>query len=465
MFFNVRIIRIENLYRTLFVMIDSLTEQKIHAAIDIVDVIGVFVELKRRGQNYVGLCPFHDDSSPSMYVSPARGTYKCFSCGAGGDTIDFLCHHKGMKYYEALHWLADRYGIVIPEKHRSKEQFVIDRDKESMYLINEIASNYYESCLSSADSGVGIEYFQKRGINEDTIRSFHLGYCPINSEVINAVKEQKADIKYLFRDNTDVTFKSGKTLHVDNGVGIIFKNEESGRFYDSYQGRVIFPWLDRNGSVIAFGGRCLDAATKGVNRKYVNSPESIVFRKSDALYGICQAAKYILQQDCVYVVEGYLDVLSLHQSGIRNVVSNSGVVLSSEQVKLLLHYTKNIVLVYDSDKAGVEATFRSIDILLQEGANVRCLLLPDGEDPDSYAQNYPVEEVNDCFKMKSEDFIDFQCRLLLRLDDEPTNANSAIRKILHSISLIPDAILRELYFKKLIKVSGISEGALREALE
>lgn len=446
-------------------MIDSITEKKIHAAINIVDVISQFIELKRKGQNYIGLCPFHDDKSPSLYVSPARRTYKCFSCGAGGDAIDFLYNYRGMKYFEAMKWLADRYGIPMQQETKSKEQYLMEKDKESMFLINDIVMTYYESCLANTDNRAGMKYLQSRGINEETIRAFHLGYCPINSDVISVVRSQNADMKFLFRGGTDVSFKSGKSLHVDNGVGIVYRQEESGRFFDVYRGRVIFPWFDRQGSVVGFGGRCLDSATKGVERKYVNSPESIIYHKANELYGFYQAVKAILQEDRVYIVEGYLDVLTLYQLGIRNVVSTSGTVLTAQQVQLLLHYTKNIVLGYDSDSAGMGATLKSIDILLHEGANVSCLSLPEGEDPASFAKSLSEEEAKAYFSTKAEDFLDYMIRILIHPEDEPIAANNAIRKVLKSLSQMPDAILRELYLKKLVKVCGIREDVLSGAFK
>lgn len=438
-------------------MIDPGIIEKIKAAIDIVDVVGEFVELTKKGQNYVGLCPFHDDTTPSLSVSPARGTYKCFACGEGGDAIDFLCDLKGLSFYETMKWLADRYHIEIPEK-LPQNQSRSKRDMDGMYATNRAAMQYYESCLAEADGGKGMKYFRDRGISDEMIQTFHLGYCPVQSDVISAVKEQVKTMKYLFRNGEDVTFKSGKALHVDNGVGIVYK--EKARFLDVYSERVMFPWLDAKGRVVGFAGRCLAAATKGIDRKYVNSPESMIYHKSEELYGLYQAIPAIREKDCVYVVEGYLDVISLYSIGIKNVVANSGTWLSSAQVQLLLKYTKNVVMTYDADNAGVKAMLGNMDVLLKESANVRCLLLPEGEDPDSFVHGHSAEAVIGYFESHQQDFLDFQYRMLIQ--DDPVRMNESICVMLKSIGLIQDEILRELYFKKLSCISQIKEEVLRK---
>lgn len=443
-------------------MIDSVIIEKIKSAIDIVDVVNEFVELTKKGQNYVGLCPFHDDTTPSLSVSPARGTYKCFACGKGGDAIDFLCNLKGLSFYEAMKWLADRYHIEIPEK-QPQNLSSSKRDLDGMYDTNRAAMQYYESCLTKADGGKGLKYFRDRGISDEMIQTFHLGYCPAQSEVIGAVLEQVKTMKYLFRNGEDVTFKSGKTLHVDNGVGIVYK--EKARFLDVYSERVMFPWLDARGRVVGFAGRCLAAATKGVERKYVNSPESLIYHKSEELYGLFQAIPAIREKDCVYVVEGYLDVIALYGVGIKNVVANSGTWLSSAQAQLLLKYTKNIVMTYDADTAGMNAMLGNMDVLLKEGANVRCLLLPEGEDPDSFVHRHSSETVTEYFDSNQMDFLDFQCRMLLPQDGDPVKTNESIRTILKTIELIQDSILKELYLKKLCKVTSLNEEVLRGKLE
>lgn len=443
-------------------MIAPVIIDKIKSTIDIVDVIGEFVELNRKGQNYVGLCPFHDDTTPSLSVSPERGTYKCFACGEGGDAISFLCNHKGISYYEALKWLADRYYIEIPEKQNQVPSRG-RRDFDGMYDTNRAAMQYYESCLAEADGGKGMKYLRERGISDEMIQTFHLGYCPAQSDVIGTVLEEVKTMKYLFRNGEDVTFKSGKTLHVDNGVGIVYK--EKARFMDVYSERVMFPWLDVKGRVVGFAGRCLAGATKGVDRKYVNSPESLIYHKSEELFGLFQAIPSIREKDCVYVVEGYLDVIALYGIGIKNVVANSGTWLNSAQAQLLLKYSKNIVMTYDADTAGVKAMLGNMDVLLKGGANVRCLLLPEGEDPDSYVHSHSEETVVAYFETQQQDFLDFQCRMLLHADDDPVQTNESIRTILKSIEQIPDGILKELYFKKLCKAICINEDVLRGILK
>lgn len=365
----------------------------------------------------------------------------------------------GITYPEALKQLARKYGIDIPEKYLPIDEWIKQKNIEAMLKVNDVVMQYYESCLAAADNGVGMEYFRKRGFTDETIREFRVGYAPQKSDAIGAIREKNLDMKFILTQDTDVTFKSGKTMHVDNGTGIVYQS--NGRFIDRFAGRAIFPWLDKSGKVVAFGGRKLDEATKGVSMKYVNFPESLVYSKGKELWGLCQAQTAIRNSKAVYIVEGYTDVMMLHQVGIENVVSNSGTALSADQARLLKGYTKNVTLVYDADKAGKSAAFRGIPILLQQGLNVKVLLLPEGEDPDSFARKSSPADVADYFTKHAQNFVTFMASMLIKEEDNlPTKADS-IHEILDNISLVSDNILRALYLKELSALSGLSEDVLR----
>lgn len=443
-------------------MINEQTIEKIKNAADIVDVVGQFVTLKKRGANYIGLCPFHEDTSPSFHVSPSRGICKCFACGEGGDAISFLMKHQQMTFEQALRWLAERYNIEIEEQNPASRQTVRDKDRKAMMEINTIAMTCFEQSMQSVEGAAGLDYFRTRGINDEMILRFHLGYCPQQCDLIAAAKEHGLAMQYLFDTNAELYFKSGKATKVRNGVGLLYQSEETHRFNCRFAGRAIFPWINVSGQVVAFGGRKLVAETHGVMGKYVNSPESLIYHKGQELYGLFQARYAIGKSDRVYLVEGYLDVISLHQIGIENVVSSSGTAMSAEQAQLLSRLTKNIVLCYDADEAGLNATFRSIDILLSEGMNVQILRLPEDEDPDAFVHKTSAEDVHTYFETRSQDFLDFLFERTLMSQSHPVGKTDAIRRILQSISLIKDDICRELYFQKFVPMCGIEESILRK---
>lgn len=445
-------------------MIDRATEERIKSAIDIVDIIGEHVQLKKKGASYVGLCPFHDDHSPSFYVSPSRCTWHCFVCDEGGDAITFLMKKLNLTYPEALKHLAAKYSIPIPEQYLPKEEWIKQKEMETMLSVNEASMLYYESCLASTDDTVGLKYFHGRGFTNETIKAYHVGYSPVKSDIIGAVKEKELEMKYLMPSDSDITFKSGKILHVENGVGTIF--QVNGRFLDCFSGRVIFPWLNANGQVVAFGGRKLDEATKGVEMKYRNSPESLVYRKSHELWGLYQAKSAITRANEAYLVEGYTDVMMLHQTGVENVVSCAGTALSSTQAHLLHRFCTNVTLMFDGDDAGLKAAIHNIAPLLQEGMNVKVIVLSYNEDPDNLAKRLATPEVlNTYLRTNTIDFLDF-CTLYIinKETDIPTKA-AAITDLINLIGNIPDEMTRSLYLAECHKRFGIAYGAVTQTSE
>ena len=358
-------------------MIDSQTVERIKDASNIVDVVSEFVTLRKSGSNYKGLCPFHNEKTPSFYVSPARGTCHCFGCGKGGNAISFIMEHEQMTYPEALRWLAHKYNIEIKERELTDDEKREQSERESMFIINEWVSNYFEDILHNNVDGVaiGMQYFRTRGFRDDVIRKFKLGYdLSDRLALARAAKLKGYQDEYLLK------------------TGVCYRNDR-GELIDRYSGRVIFPWIGISGKVVGFGGRVLDSRTKGVNQKYVNSPDSDIYHKDHELYGIYQAKKAIAKEDRVYMVEGYTDVISMHQCGIENVVANSGTALSIHQIHMLHRFTANITLLYDGDSAGIHAALRGTDMLLQEGMNLKVLLLPDSEDPDSFARKHSSDEI------------------------------------------------------------------------
>ena len=410
-------------------MIDRLTIDKILDATDIVDVVSEFVTLRKAGINYKGLCPFHDDKTPSFIVSPAKGICHCFACGKGGTAVSFLMEHEQISYPEALRWLARKYNIEIKEQELSDEQRQEQNERESMYVVNEWAKAYFHrSLLEDADGqAIGQQYFRSRGVRDDIIEKFQLGYALSRR---NALSEAALKAGY----QKEFLIKTGLCYQRDDGTLV-----------DRYAGRVIFPWHNVSGKVSAFGGRLLDSRTKGVQQKYVNSPESDIFHKDRELYGLYHAKRAISKYDCVYMVEGYTDVIAMHQCGLENVVANSGTALSVHQIKLLRRFTPNIVLLYDGDEAGIHAAMRGTDMLLKEGMNVKVLLLPDGDDPDSFSRKHTAEEFVAYIKEHQADFIAFKMNLTLQGVTDPIKRSEAISGIVRSISMIPDQITRDTY--------------------
>ena len=410
-------------------MIDRDTIDKIMEATNIVDVVSEFVTLRKAGINYKGLCPFHDDKTPSFMVSPTKGICHCFACGKGGNAVNFLMEHEQISYPDALRWLAKKYNIEIQERELSAEEKQQATDRESMFIVNEWAKNYFIDILKKNPDGqaIGLQYFRSRGIRDDIIEKFKLGYALPKRDALS-----KAAVAAGYK--ADYLVKTGLCYRKDNG-----------ELVDRYAGRVIFPWFSVSGKVNAFGGRLLDSRTKGVQQKYVNSPESDIFHKERELYGLYQAKREIAKQDHVYMVEGYTDVIAMHQCGICNVVANSGTALSVHQIKALRRFTPNITLLYDGDEAGIHAAMRGTDMLLSEGMNVKVLLLPDGDDPDSFARKHSAEEFRKYVEDNQTDFIRFKSDVMLRGVNDPIKRSEAITSIVRSISVIPNQITRDTY--------------------
>ena len=410
-------------------MIDRDTIDKIMEATNIVDVVSEFVTLRKAGINYKGLCPFHDDKTPSFMVSPTKGICHCFACGKGGNAVNFLMEHEQISYPDALRWLAKKYNIEIQERELSAEEKQQATDRESMFIVNEWAKNYFIDILKNNPDGqaIGLQYFRSRGIRDDIIEKFKLGYALPKRDALS-----KAAVAAGYK--ADYLVKTGLCYRKDNG-----------ELVDRYAGRVIFPWFSVSGKVNAFGGRLLDSRTKGVQQKYVNSPESDIFHKERELYGLYQAKREIAKQDHVYMVEGYTDVIAMHQCGICNVVANSGTALSVHQIKALRRFTPNITLLYDGDEAGIHAAMRGTDMLLGEGMNVKVLLLPDGDDPDSFARKHSAEEFRKYVEDNQTDFIRFKSDVMLRGVNDPIKRSEAITSIVRSISVIPNQITRDTY--------------------
>ena len=424
-------------------MIDRATVDKILDAARIVDVVGEFVTLRKSGVNYKGLCPFHDDRNPSFMVSPSKNICHCFVCGKGGTPAGFLMEHEQMSYPEALRWLAKKYNIEIVEKELTDEERAAQSERESMFIVNEWARDWFHQTLLNDPDGVAIgkQYFRSRGIRDDIIEKFQLGYAPQRRDAL-CQAAQKAGYKAEFLVKT----------------GLCIENERG--LYDRYSGRAIFPWLNVSGKVVAFGGRVLDSRTKGVAQKYVNSPDSDIYHKERELYGIYQAKKAIVKEDRVFMVEGYTDVIAMHQAGIENVVANSGTALSEHQIHLLRRFTQNITLLYDGDEAGIHAAMRGTDMLLAEDMNVKVLLLPDGDDPDSFARKHSTEELRKYIDENQTDFIAFKTRLTVENIDDPVKRSEGISGIVQSISVIPNQILRSTYLTDFARRIGMKEQTL-----
>ena len=438
-------------------MIDRATVDKIMEATNIVDVVGEFVTLRKAGVNYKGLCPFHDDTTPSFMVSPSKQICKCFACGEGGTAINFLMKHEQITYPEALRWLAKKYNIEIQEKELTDEEKKEQSERESMFIVNEWAMHYFQEVMKNDPDGIAIgkQYFRSRGIRDDIIEKFNLGYALQKRDAL-ALAAQKAGYQPEFLKKTGLCM-----AREEKGDG-----KGDGSLSDRYAGRVIFPWLNVSGRVVAFGGRLLDSRTKGVQQKYVNSPDSEIYHKERELYGLYQAKKAIAKEDRVYMVEGYTDVIAMHQCGLENVVANSGTALSAHQIRLLRRFTKNITLLYDGDEAGIHAAMRGTDMLLAEGMNVKVLLLPDGDDPDSFSRKHSAQELKAYIEQNQTDFIAFKARLTVENVTDPVKRSEAIGGIIRSISVIPeqDQLLRSTYISQLSQRFGIKEQTLIDTM-
>ena len=438
-------------------MIDKPTIARIMDSAKIEEVVSEFVTLKKRGINYIGLCPFHNDSHPSFSVSPTRGICHCFTCGKGGNAVNFLMELEQMTYPDALRWLAKKYNIEIQEREMTNEEKQRESERESMFIVNDWAAKYFQDILQNDVDGraIGMQYFRSRGFRDDIIRKFQLGFAlPQRTALYDEAVKKGYNPKYLV--STGLCFKVDKDE----------ENNRSGqdKYLDRFSGRAIFPWLSVSGKVVAFGGRVLDTRTKGVSQKYVNSPDSEIYHKERELYGLYQAKKAIAKEDCVYMVEGYTDVISMHQCGIENVVANSGTALSIHQIRLLHRFTSNIVLLYDGDDAGVHAALRGTDMLLEEEMNVKVLFLPDGNDPDSFARNHTAADFRKYIEDHQVDFIQFKTDLMLRGVTDPVKRSQAINSIVESISKIKNQITRASYITDCAHRLGVNEAIIVNAL-
>ena len=425
-------------------MIDQLTIEKILDAANIVDVVSEFVTLRRRGVNFVGLCPFHNEKTPSFYVSPSKGICKCFSCGKGGNVIHFLMEHEQMSYWDAAKWLARKYGIPYSERELTDSEKALQNERESMFITNQFALDFFKDTLLNTEKGraIGLAYFRKRGFRDDILDKFFLGYCPEEPDAL----ARAALAKGFTKENLIKT-------------GLCYERENDGQLRDRFHGRVIFPVHSISGKVVAFGGRIMSADAKVA--KYVNSPESIIYSKSRELYGLYQAKQAIVRKDRCFLVEGYADVISMFQSGVENVVASSGTSLTPGQIRLIHRFTNNITVLYDGDKAGIKASLRGIDMLLAEGMNVKVLLLPDGEDPDSFAQGRGATAFQEYIDTHQVDFIRFKVNLLMEdAADDPYSRSELIKSITQSISVIQDPIVRSVYITECSQIMKIDERLL-----
>ena len=414
-------------------MIDRITIDKIRSAANIYDIVKEFVTLKKAGANYKGLCPFHDEKTPSFIVSPSKQLFKCFSCGEGGDAVGFIMKHEQMTYPEALKWIAKRYGIEVREKEETEEEKKESSEREAMFAANQWARDYFTDTLYNNVEGVaiGMAYFRARGFRDDIIKKFQLGFClPERDAMAQAALKRGYAEEYLVK------------------TGLCVKTED-GKLLDRYHGRVIFPVHTISGRVVAFGGRVLNTEKQKNVGKYVNSPESSIYNKSHELYGLYLAKHAITKHDRCFLVEGYTDVISMHQAGIENVVSSSGTSLTIGQIRLLRRFTHNITLLYDGDAAGIKASLRGIDLLLAEGMNIKVVLLPEGEDPDSFARNNNAQKYWEYIEAHQMDFIRFKTNLLLKdAESDPQKRSEVIRDIVNSIAVIPDRIVRQTYISQ-----------------
>lgn len=426
-------------------MIDRTTVDRIYAAANIVEIIGEYVTLKRKGVNYMACCPFHNEKTPSFVVSPSKGLYKCFGCGKGGNAVTFLMEHESISYPEALKMVAKRYNIPVEEREETEEDIRRNNDRESMFAVNSWAADYFMNYLHNETEGrsVGLSYFrQQRQLTDATIRKFGLGFCPSYGD-------------RMTRDALEAGYKE-EFLKM---TGLTKARESDGHLYDPFRDRVIFPVHNISGRVVAFGARTLRSDKKVA--KYLNSPESEIYSKRNEIYGLYFAKRAIQQQDCAIMVEGYLDVISMHQVGIEHVVASSGTSLTQQQIRLLSRFSRNMTVIYDSDPAGIKASLRGIDLILQEGLNVRVVLLPEGEDPDSFARSHTADEVRQYIADHEQDFLNFKARLLLdETKGDPARKAMVISDMVQSIAQIPDSIQRAVYIKECARTTDTPEQVL-----
>ena len=423
-------------------VIDHATIERILDTAEISDVVSDFVTLRKRGVNMLGLCPFHNEKTPSFTVSPAKGIYKCFGCGKGGNSVNFIMEHENLTYPEALRWLAKKYNITIVEEEETEEQKQLKDERESLMIVTGFAQKFFTRYLWEENEGrtIGLGYFRERSFRDDILKKFEVGYAP--------------DGKTPF---TEAAQKQGYRIEYLEKTGLTIKREDWMR--DRFAGRVIFPIHSLAGRVIAFGGRILKEDKK--TAKYLNSPESEIYHKSRVLYGIFQAKRDITRLDKCYLVEGYTDVLSMYQAGIENVVASSGTALTSDQIRMVRRFTQNMTIIYDGDEAGIKASLRGIDLVLEEGMNVKVLLLPDGEDPDSYAKKQGASAFLDYIKSNETDFIRFKTQLLLKeAENDPIAKARLITDVIRSVAVIPEAITRSVYIKDCSKLLDVSEEVL-----
>ena len=424
-------------------MIDQATIDRITDAAQIQDVVSDYVTLKKRGVNLLGLCPFHGEKTPSFIVSPGKGIFKCFGCGKGGNAVHFIMGHEQISYYEALKFLAKKYNIEVQERELSPEEMAVRNDRESMFLVNEFAQKHFSHTLHHHIDGkaIGLSYFRERGFRDDIVQKFQLGYS--------------LDQRDAF---TQAALKAGYNKEFLVKTGLTFEGENN-YVADRFRGRVMFPVHSLSGKVVAFGGRILKKDDK--TAKYVNSPESEIYHKSNELYGIYFAKQAIVKQDRCYLVEGYTDVISMHQSGIENVVSSSGTSLTPGQIRLIHRFTENVTVIYDGDAAGIKASIRGIDLLLEEGLNIKVLLLPDGDDPDSFARKHNASDFIEYVNKNSSDFIRFKTNLLLAdAGNDPVKRAGLVLDIVNSIAIIPNSIIRGEYVKECSTLLNVDEAML-----
>ncbi len=420
-------------------MIDHSTIERIFDAAQITDVVSEFVSLKRRGVNLLGLCPFHNEKTPSFTVSPAKGIFKCFGCGKGGNAVNFIMEHEHLSYPEALRWLAKKYHIEIEEKEVTPEELAKQNERESILVVTQYAARQFSENLFHGHEGMalGLSYFRERGFADAVLRKFEVGYC-------NERRDDFTKKAIAAGYKTEYLVSSGLTI------------DKEGYMFDRFAGRIMFPIHSLSGQVLGFGGRIIKTDPKAA--KYVNTPETEVYHKSRIVYGIFQARQAIIKEDRCYLVEGYTDVLSMHESGVENVVASSGTALTQEQIRLIKRFTPNITMLYDGDSAGIKASLRGTDMVLEEGMNVRIVVLPDGEDPDSYSKKVSDEEYRKYLKDNETDFIRFKTRILLdEAQSDPVRRANLVREVVRSIAVIPDQITRTVYVKECSTQLGMPE--------